>query len=39
MRNAGLKIGTPRDFNPNRPPPNLKKGHEIYDWLKRNGKR
>ena len=39
MRNAGLKIDTPRDFNPNRPPPNLKKGHEIYDWLKRNGKR
>jgi hypothetical protein len=39
MRNAGLKIGTPRDFNPNKPPAHLKKGHEIYSWLSRNRKK
>jgi hypothetical protein len=36
MQQAGLKIGSPRDFSPNRPPSHLKSGHQIYDWLKRN---
>jgi len=35
MRENGLKIGTPRDVNPNKPPKGLK-GYELYQWFERN---
>ena len=38
MQEFGLKIGTPRDARPNRPPKGLK-GFELYQWFERNGKK
>lgn len=35
MQEVGLKIGTPRDGQPNKPPPGLK-GWELYQWYERN---
>jgi len=34
-RNIGLKIGTPRDSAPGRPPAGLS-GYELYTWFERN---
>lgn len=34
MRENGLKIGTPKDVNPNKPPKGMK-GFELYQWFER----